>query len=101
MMRRALLPAALLFAVAATPALAIECSGNFQVQRDGSRIATPYCEDNNLAHVARQYGARVSAQVIRANPSEKERTCRLVGDDIRVKDTCAPYRNDELRSPWR
>jgi hypothetical protein len=97
MMRKALIPAASLFAVAAlaaTPASAIECEGNFQVQRSGDLIATPYCEDSYLAAVAREYGMRISAKEIRYNPSEKERTCRFVGNDNRVKNTCSPYRID-------
>lgn len=103
-MRKALIPAASMFALgalAATPASAIECEGNFQVQRNGNLIATPYCQDGYLAIVAREYGMRVSAQAIRYNPSVKERACRLVGHDIRVKDTCAPYVNDFGRRFWR
>lgn len=95
-MRRALIPAASLLAfaaLAATPAMAIQCNGNFQVQKGGNMIATPFCEDNNLASVAQQYGMNVSAHTIRQNPSEKERVCRLVGDDNRVRNTCAPYLN--------
>jgi len=80
-------------AAIAGPAAAIECQGNFQIQRNGDRIATPYCEDGYLAIVAREYGMRISAKAIRYNPSEKERTCRFIGEDIRVKDTCAQYLN--------
>lgn len=85
---------------AATPAAAIPCEGNFQVQRDGNRIATPYCEDGYLAVVAREYGMRVSAHEIRWNPSEKGRVCRFIGEDNRVRDTCANYRDDH-RDYWR
>lgn len=100
-MYRALIPASLLLmAAAATPASAIECDGNYQVQRDGNQIATPYCQDGNLARIAREYGMRTSAREIRYNPSEKERACRFVGDDIRVKTTCAPY-NDSDRFNFR
>jgi hypothetical protein len=101
-MHKALIPASLLLlAAAAGPASAIECDGNFQVQRDGTHIATPYCEDGYLAIVAREYGMHISAQAIRYNPSVKERACRLVGDDIRVKSTCDPYRNDDhFRIPY-
>jgi hypothetical protein len=93
-MRRILLAATCLLGVAATagPASAIECEGNFQVQKSGNRIATPYCQDGYLAIVAREYGMRVSAQAIRYNPSEKERVCRLVGEDNRVRDNCNQYR---------
>jgi hypothetical protein len=79
---------------AVTPAQAIECEGNFQVQRNGARIATPYCEDGNLGRVAREYGVRVTDHELRWNPGEKGRVCRFVGDDNRVRDTCSNYRND-------
>ena len=85
----------------ASPASAITCEGNFQVQKSGERIATPYCQDGYLAAIARQYGVRTSAREIRWNPSEKARICRFIGDDNRVRDTCAPYRDDHFRNPWR
>ncbi len=93
-MRKSLIAAAIFvgMAAAAGPASAIECEGNFQIQHSGDRIATPYCADGYLAIVAREYGMRVSAEAIRYNPSEKERACRLVGEDNRVRDTCEPYR---------
>jgi hypothetical protein len=88
-------------AAAAPPAsAAIDCDGNFQIQRNGNRIATPYCEDGYLAIVAREYGVRVSAQEIRYNPSEKGRICRFIGEDNRVRDTCANYL-DKGRDRWR
>jgi hypothetical protein len=91
-----------LMAGAATPAAAISCDGNFQVQRSGERIATPYCADANLAVVAREYGARTTAREMRWNPSEKARVCRFIGEDNRVRDTCAPYRDYDRGSPdWR
>jgi hypothetical protein len=73
-------------------ASAIECDGNFQVQRDGNLIATPFCQDGYLAIVAREYGMKVSARSIRSDYGEKQRACRLVGDDNRVRDTCSQYR---------
>ncbi len=93
-MRSKLLAAACFLGVAAAagPASAIECDGNFQIQKNGNHIATPYCQDGYLAIVARQYGMRVSAQEIRYNPSEKQRVCRFIGEDNRVRDTCEPYR---------
>lgn len=84
----------------ATPAAAISCQGNFQVQKNGSRIATPYCEDGNLAAVAREYGMRTTDHEVRWNPSEKERICRFIGDDNRVRDTCQPYRNQDNGNDW-
>ena len=87
---------ALILAAVSTPALAISCNGNFQVQKNGREIATPYCEDDNLAQVARGYGMKVSADAIRNNPSVKEKVCQIAGDDNRVRDTCAPYVNNPL-----
>ena len=79
------------FAVAG-PASAIECEGNYQIQNNGNQIATPYCQDGDLAIVAREYGVRVSAEEIRYNPGEKQRVCRFLGYDNRVSDTCQQYR---------
>jgi hypothetical protein len=102
-MRSTLIAAACFLGVAAAagPASAIECEGNVQVQKNGNRIITPYCEDGYLAIVAREYGVRVSAQAIRYNPSEKERVCRFIGEDIRVKSTCSPYLNNDSNQIWR
>jgi hypothetical protein len=98
MMRNTFLAAACFLGLtaAAGPASAIECEGNYQVQKSGDRIATPYCQDGYLAIVAREYGMKVSGQAIRGNYGEKERACRLVGDDIRVRDTCGQYRNRQF-----
>jgi hypothetical protein len=93
-MRKSLISAATLAlfgAVMAGPASAIECEGNYQIQRNGNRIATPYCQDGYLAIVAREYGMRVSAQAIRYNPSVKREACRLAGHDNRVRSTCTGY----------
>jgi hypothetical protein len=54
----------------------------------GSWLATPYCQDLQLAQVARQYGWRVSDAAIRNNPNLKRRVCASVGRDIRVQETC-------------
>lgn len=93
-MRKAMISAACLgafAAIAATPASAIECEGNFQIQKNGYSIATPYCQDQYLAYVANEYGMRVDPHTIRYNPSIKAQACRFVGADIRVRTTCEPY----------
>ncbi len=90
-MYKTFIPAASLFVVAAfaaTPASAIECQGNFQVQGNGNMISTPYCQDGYLAVVAREYGLKVSAEDIRRNPSIKGSTCRFIGEDNRVRTSC-------------
>ena len=65
----------------------IKCINGYQVVK-GARLATPYCQDNLLAEVAREYGSRVSAKTIRNNPNKKRNVCRLIGQDIRVKHNC-------------
>ncbi len=79
---------------------AIRCEGNFQITSYG-RINTPYCEDVYLAQVAREYGMRVSNQAVLRNPSVKERACRFVGNDIRVKSTCQRYLPENNNQRWR
>lgn len=72
------------------------CSNGFQ-KIQGGLIATPYCADELLAKVAREYGASASAKAIRNNPNFARTLCRLVGQDIRVKqicDTANPSEND-------
>ena len=93
-MRSKLLAAACFLGVAAAagPASAIDCEGNYQIQKNGNQIATPYCQDGYLAIVAREYGMRVSPDEIRYNPGEKRRVCRFIGEDNRVRSTCEPYR---------
>lgn len=85
--------AALLAAIAAAAALVppaearIICRDGFQYV-NGSYISTPYCRDNNLARVAREYGSNVSDSAVRNNPNLKQEVCRLVGRDIRVQSAC-------------
>lgn len=71
----------------ALPAAAITCKDGYQLVQ-GNYLATPYCQDDLLAKVARQYGMRTSASAIRENPNYKREVCRLVGRDIRVQQTC-------------
>ena len=74
--------------LAAAPADArIRCDGNYQII-NGSPHATPYCQDENLAEVARSYGMRVSGSAMRNSPSAKQRVCQFIGSDIRVREAC-------------
>ncbi|MGB3719070.1 MAG: hypothetical protein DIU63_11385 [Proteobacteria bacterium] len=83
--------------VGADPADAkIVCRGAFQIV-NGQPIATPYCEDSNLAQVAREYGIAVTARQVRQSPSVKARVCRLIGHDNRVQSACIQYRPDTPR----
>ena len=66
----------------------LKCKGPYQQIRGHGEIATPYCEDNYLAEVAREYGMRVSNRAVRENPNLKTEVCILVGHDIRVSQIC-------------
>lgn len=79
---------------AATPASAITCKGEYQLVQ-GQYLSTPYCQDNYLASVAREYGSRVSGREIRNNPNKKAEVCRFMGHDTRVSHICQQYRDDD------
>jgi hypothetical protein len=82
----ALLPVCVL--AAASPASArIICKDDYQLVA-GNLISTPYCADNFVARVARQYGMQVSDATIRNNPNKKREVCRFIGHDIRVSQYC-------------
>jgi hypothetical protein len=74
---------------AAVPSAAgpIQCERGFQ-RIKGDLLLTPYCQDDYLAEVARQYGFSASAQRIRSDPLYKKGLCRYVFNDIRVQETC-------------
>jgi hypothetical protein len=83
-----------LTAVCATVAIAqpassagIKCLNGFQVV-NGARLSTPYCQDQLVAEVARQYGMPATADRIRNNPNYKRYVCRFIGQDIRIKESC-------------
>jgi hypothetical protein len=83
--------AALLAISLADPAAArIECQGNFQITKYGP-IATPYCEEENIAHVAQSYGWKVTAAEVHDNPLKKVYVCQILGHDNRLKGSCAGY----------
>ncbi len=66
----------------------IPCKNGFQLVQ-GSWLSTPYCQDALVAQVAREYGFSASAAEVRNNPMVKQRLCRFVGQDIRIKETCS------------
>ena len=75
----------------------IECNGAYQIVRGQGEIATPYCEDEYLARVARGYGMRVSGSAIRHSPARKQEVCRFMGHDSRISEICQPYRRDSCK----
>ena len=73
---------------AAGPAQArIECRGNFQMSKYGP-IATPYCEEEQIALVAQSYGWHVSTSEIHNNPLKKIEVCTALAGDTRLKGSC-------------
>jgi hypothetical protein len=82
---------ALLTIAALSPAAArIECRGNFQVTKYGL-ISTPYCEEEQIARVARSYRERVTGSEVRNNALKKVYLCQVYGYDTRLKGSCAGY----------
>ncbi len=87
-MTRFLIAAAALLVLPAAEANAkIQCRDGYQIVQ-GNALATPYCQEEQLARVARSYGFNVSFAEIRNNPNSKRRLCALLGRDIRVQQTC-------------
>lgn len=70
-----------------SPAFAITCESGYQ-RVQGNLIATPYCQDELLAQVARQFGVKASGDRIRNNPNYKREVCAIAGRDIRVESVC-------------
>ncbi|MFZ1105207.1 MAG: hypothetical protein WAN86_20540 [Hyphomicrobiaceae bacterium] len=68
----------------------IRCDGNFQIVR-GQPVSTLYCQERELARVARKFGWRVSVNEIRYSESTKAQVCRAIGFDNRVQEVCSPY----------
>ncbi len=66
---------------------AIACKDGYQ-RVQGNYIATPYCQDELLTKVAREFGMKVSGSKIRWNPNYKRQVCLTVGNDIRVQEIC-------------
>jgi hypothetical protein len=65
----------------------IVCNKGFQMVQ-GSWLATPYCQDDYVADVARQYGFSASPSRVRNDPLFKQHLCRFIGQDIRIKESC-------------
>ncbi|HKQ55444.1 MAG TPA: hypothetical protein VJT12_06075 [Methyloceanibacter sp.] len=93
------LSTAVLVLAAVSPAAAkIECRDNFQVTKYGL-ISTPYCEERQIARVARSYGFNVSDAEIRNNPNAKVYYCQIIGNDNRLKGSCGAYA-EPRGFPW-
>lgn len=93
-----LLGAALL-AISAFPepaAAKIKCQGIFQITKHGT-ISTPYCQELQIARVARSYGWKVTDDQVRNDPLKKVYICQALGGDVRLKGACGAYAPDQYR----
>jgi hypothetical protein len=54
-------------------------------------VSTLYCQEQQLARVARMFGWRVSVSEIRYSESKKAQVCRAIGFDNRVREVCSAY----------
>jgi hypothetical protein len=68
----------------------IHCDGDFQITQFGP-IATPYCQEEQIAYVANSYGWRVSAAEVHNNPLTKVYLCQTIGYDWRLQAACVGY----------
>lgn len=66
----------------------IRCNGAYQVV-NGTEIATPYCQDANLARLAQQQGLRVTADQLRNDVGSKRGVCRVIGTLPSARSACA------------
>jgi hypothetical protein len=84
-----------LLAVSDPAAARIQCQGNFQMSKYGP-IATPYCEEEQIALVAQSYGNKVTAAQVHNDPLTKVYLCQTIGYDQRLKGSCAGYSPDNF-----
>jgi hypothetical protein len=61
----------------------IQCQDSFQITKYGL-IATPYCEEEQIARVAQAYGWKVNASEVHNNPLKKVCICQILGGDMQV-----------------
>lgn len=88
---------AAILAFATTPATAkIKCQGIYQVNKNGT-YATPYCQEREIARVARSYGWKVTDAQVRNDPLKKVKICLALGGDNRLKGACGAYSQQLFR----
>jgi hypothetical protein len=90
----AIVVGALTIAATSQPAYAIRCSGITQINKH-TRIITPYCEHEELARIARQYGWNTSGRRLRNNINHKAKVCEMIGHDIRLSSVCDGLRLED------
>ena len=57
-------------------------------------IATPYCEEEQIAFVAQELWTEGDGLQVRNNPLTKVYLCQTLGYDSRLKGSCAGYGPD-------
>lgn len=73
----------------AIPAKAnIRCDDEFQTI-NGARVATPYCEAEQLARLSRGRGVNISGEAIRKTPRLAEDLCR----GTNLSSACGPFQD--------
>ncbi len=87
----ALVVGALAMTAATQPAYAIRCAGNVQINKN-TRIITPYCEHEEMARIARQFGVKTTGRRLRNNINHKAQICQMIGHDIRLTSVCGGLR---------
>jgi hypothetical protein len=90
------LGAALLALTPASAGAKIKCQGIFQVMKHGL-LSTPYCQDREIARVARSYGWKVTVAQVRNDPLKKVYICQALGNDNRLKGACGAYSSRRYR----
>jgi len=71
---------------------AIRCDGSYQINSQGE-FESLYCQEDNLARVARARGIGVTVGQIRASGSTLQSVCNILGPDISVADICGRVNN--------
>jgi hypothetical protein len=86
----ALFPLAMIgFGASVMPANAhIRCDDEFQII-NGQRVATPYCEAEQLARASRGHGVMISGDAVRKDPQLREDLCRRYDPS----PACAPFQD--------
>jgi hypothetical protein len=74
----------------------IKCQGIFQVTKHGT-ISTPYCQELEIARVARSYGWKVTDAQVRNDPLKKVYICQALGGDTRLQGACGAYSPHQYR----
>ena len=86
--------AAMLILAPAPAEAKIKCKGIYQVMKQ-SLLSTPYCQDREIARVARSYGWKVTFAQVRNDPLKTVFICQALGIDNRLKGAYGAYAPDQ------